>query len=606
MELGPVGEYHDRVTYSIALLLGLIVVALIFFSFEWVSSDVVALGLLLSLILTGLLPAQDAFAGFGSETVIMIFALLIMTSALVRTGMVDLIAQMILRHAGTRVNVLLAVIMLSVALLSAFISNTAAAALFLPIVIGIAAKTKVSPSRLLMPVAFASILTSSVTLISTSTNLVVSGLMTKAKLAPLGMFELAPVGIPIAVAGLLYMFFIGRKLVPDRAPADGLLEQFGVRSYFTEVLVLPNSPLVHKTIAESNLGRDLDLEVVRVLREPNQTLWPRRTMTLRAGDVLLMKGARKDVLKVKDTAGIEIRPEVQLSDPDLNTADTKLVEALVVPRSLLAGRSLRALGFRERFRMQVLGLNRHGRNVLEKLSRTVLNVGDVLLIQGRAGDITRLVDDGAVSVLNDVNERRIDRPKAWRTTLIFVGSLALAASNIMPLAVAVLVGAFATFLTRCISPSDAYREMEWRAVILIACMLALGEAMLRTGTATYLAGHVAAWTAGVSPLWLLGGFFVLTVALTQPMSNQAAAAVILPIAVQTAAHAGLNPRAFAVMIAVAASCSYLTPLEPACLMVYGPGHYRFMDFMRVGLPLTLLLLVIALLLVPLTWPLRVM
>jgi di/tricarboxylate transporter len=496
--------------------------------------------------------------------------------------------------------------LLSVALLSAFISNTAAAALFLPIVIGIAAKTKVSPSRLLMPVAFASILTSSVTLISTSTNLVVSGLMTKAKLAPLGMFELAPVGIPIAVAGLLYMFFIGRKLVPDRAPAEGLLEQFGVRSYFTEVLVLPNSPLVHKTIAESNLGRDLDLEVVRVLREPNQTLWPRRTMTLRAGDVLLMKGARTDVLKVKDTAGIEIRPEVQLSDPDLNTADTKLVEALVVPRSLLAGRSLRALGFRERFRMQVLGLNRHGRNVLEKLSRTVLNVGDVLLIQGRAGDITRLVDDGAVSVLNDVNERRIDRPKAWRTTLIFVGSLALAASNIMPLAVAVLVGAFATFLTRCISPSDAYREMEWRAVILIACMLALGEAMLRTGTAAYLAGHVAAWTAGVSPLWLLGGFFVLTVALTQPMSNQAAAAVILPIAVQTAAHAGLNPRAFAVMIAVAASCSYLTPLEPACLMVYGPGHYRFMDFMRVGLPLTLLLLVIALLLVPLTWPLRVM
>jgi di/tricarboxylate transporter len=307
---------------------------------------------------------------------------------------------------------------------------------------------------------------------------------------------------------------------------------------------------------------------------------------------------------VKDTAGIEIRPDVQLSDPDLHTADTKLVEALVVPRSLLAGRSLRSLGFRERFRMQVLGLNRHGRNVLEKLSRTVLNVGDVLLIQGRASDITRLVEDGAVSVLNDINERRIDRPKAWRATIIFTGSLALAASNIVPLPVAVLLGAFAIFLTRCISPSDAYREMEWRAVILIACMLALGEAMLRTGTAAYLASHVATWTAGVSPLWLLGGFFVLTVALTQPMSNQAAAAVILPIAVQTATHAGLNPRAFAVMIAVAASCSYLTPLEPACLMVYGPGHYRFMDFMRVGLPLTILLLVIALVLVPLTWPLQ--
>ncbi|MEO5960137.1 MAG: SLC13 family permease, partial [Opitutaceae bacterium] len=221
-------------TFSIVLLLSLVVVALILFSFEWVSSDVVALGLLLTLILTGLLPARDAFAGFGSDTVIMIFALLIMTSALIKTGIVDVVARSILRHAGTRVNALLAVIMIAVASLSAFISNTAAAALFLPIVIGIAAKAKVSPSRLLMPVAFASILTSSVTLISTSTNLVVSGLMTRAGLPGLGMFELSPVGIPIAVAGLLYMFFIGRRLIPDRTPA-GLLEEFEVRSYITEV-----------------------------------------------------------------------------------------------------------------------------------------------------------------------------------------------------------------------------------------------------------------------------------------------------------------------------------------------------------------------------------
>jgi len=596
--------HHERVTFSIALLLGLIVVALVLFSFEWVSTDVVALGLLLTLILTGLLPAKDAFAGFGSDTVIMITALLIMTSALTKTGVVDLAAQAILRHAGTRMSVLLAVIMVSVALLSAFISNTAAAALFLPIVIGLAAKAKVSPSELLMPVAFASILTSSVTLISTSTNLVVSGLMTRAGLPPLRMFELAPVGVPIAIVGLLYMFFIGRRLIPHRAPAEGLLEQFGVRPYITEVLVLPDSPLVHKTLAESNLGRDLDLEVVRVLREGNQSLWPRRTMTIRAGDVLLVKGARKDVLKVKDTAGIEIRPDVELSDPDLNSEDTSLVEALVVPRSPLAGRTLRMVNFRERYRSQVLGLYRHGRNILDKLSRTVLQVGDVLLVQGRATGITRLVDDGAASVLNAVNEPRIDRPRAWRATAIFAASLILATCNVMPLPVAVLLGAFAIFLTRCIAPADAYREIEWRVVILIACMLALGEAMMRTGTAAYLAAHVATWTSGVSPIWLLGGFFVLTVALTQPMSNQAAAAVILPIAVQTAVHAGLNPRAFAVMIAVAASCSYLTPLEPACLMVYGPGRYRFMDFIRVGAPLTILLLIVALVLVPLSWPLR--
>lgn len=590
-------------TFEIGLLLALIVVALVFFSFEWISSDVVALGLLLALIVTGLLPAKDAFAGFGSDTVLMILGLLIMTSALVKTGVVELVGRAILRHAGTRMDPLLLVVMLAVALLSAFISNTAAAAFFLPVVLGVAAKSKVSPSCLLMPVAFASILTSSVTLISTSTNLVISGLMTNAGLAPMGMFELAPVGIPISIVGIIYMFFLGRKLIPNRARPEDLLEEFGVRSYITEVLVLADSPLVGKTLAQANLGRDLDLSVVRVLREPGEYLWPRRDLVIRAGDVLLVEGARQNVLKVKDTAGIDIRPDVALSDPDLRTEDTTLVEALVVPGSRLVGRTLRSVGFRERYTLQVLGLNRHGRNMLEKLSRSILRVGDVLLIQGRTRAISALAEEGLVSVLNAVDENRAPRPRAWRAMAIFVAALVLATLNVVPLPVAVLMGAFAMFVTRCVNPTDAYREVDWRVIILIACMLALGQAMKATGAAQFLAEHVAAATADLPPRWLLAGFFILTVALTQPMSNQAAAAVILPIAIATATQLGLNPRTFVMGIAVAASCSYLTPLEPACLMVYGPGRYRFMDFVRVGAPLTLVIFAIALFLVPEVWPL---
>jgi di/tricarboxylate transporter len=310
------------------------------------------------------------------------------------------------------------------------------------------------------------------------------------------------------------------------------------------------------------------------------------------------------VLQVKDTAGIEIRPEVTLSDPDLRTEEVSLVEALVVPGSPLVGRTLRAVGFRERYGLQVLGLNRHGRNMLEKLSRTILRVGDVLLVQGRARSISRVADENLVSVLNAVSEKRIHRPRAFRAMAIFTGSLTLAASGIVPLPIAVLLGAFAVFVTRCVNPSEAYREIEWRVVILIACMLALGQAMSQTGTAQFLAGHVADATGGLSPMWLLGGFFILTVLLTQPMSNQAAAAVILPIAIQTATHVGVNPRTFVMAIAVAASCSYLTPLEPACLMVYGPGRYRFGDFVRVGGLLTLVIFVIAMMLVPKYWPLN--
>jgi di/tricarboxylate transporter len=281
-----------------------------------------------------------------------------------------------------------------------------------------------------------------------------------------------------------------------------------------------------------------------------------------------------------------------------------LVEALVVPGSRLVGRTLRSVGFRESYGLQVLGLNRHGRNLLEKLSRTVLRVGDVLLVQGRTRDITHVDDEGIVSVISSVDEKRINRPRAWRTMAIFALSLVLATVNIVPLAVAVLLGAFAVLVTRCINATDAYREVEWRAIILIACMLGLGQAMSQTGAAQFLAEHVSRATSGLSPLWLLGGFFVLTVFLTQPMSNQAAAAVILPIAIQTASHLGLNPRTFVMGIAVAASCSYLTPLEPACLMVYGPGRYQFMDFVRVGAPLTLIIFVIAMVLVPEIWPLR--
>ena len=592
-------------TFEIALLLGLIAIAVVFFSFDWVPADVVALGLLLALMLTGLLPPQKAFAGFGSETVIMILGLLIMTAALLKTGVVDIVSRVILRRVGKGLNPLLLALMVSVATLSAFISNTAAAAFFVPVAIGIAAKAGTSPSRLLMPVAFAAILTSSVSLISTSSNLVVSGLMTNAGLAPMGMFELSPVGIPIAIVGLTYMFLVGRHWIPNRTAPGDLIEGFGIRSYLTEVLVLPNSPLAGKALAETGLGADLDLNVLRIVRNKDQYLVPRSNMALQAGDVLLVEGPREEILKVKDTAGIEIKPDIRLSDPSLRSEDTALVEALVVPKSPLIGRTLRGLRFRERHGLQVLGMNRHGKNMLNKLSRIRLRVGDVLLIQGRKSNIPALNDDGLFSILEAIEEKRPNRTRAIRTGIIFGGALTLAAFKVVSLPVAMLLGAFCTFATRCVSPADAYREVEWRVIILIASMLALGETMTATGTAQYLAELVARGTAGLHPLWLLGGVFLLTVVLTQPMSNQAAAAVILPIAVQTAQQLDLNPRTFAMMIAVAASCSYLTPLEPACLMVYGPGRYRFSDFLRVGLPLVILLFALAMWLVPRYWPLAI-
>ena len=593
-------------TPQILLLLCLLAVALVLFWWERVSSEVIALGLLLALAFTGLLPLNQAFAGFGSDTVIMILGLLILTAALERTGVVELAGRAVLRHSGTDPDRLLWIVMIASAGIGAFMSNTASTAFFLPMVFGIAKKSGVRASRLLMPLAFSSIVTSSVTLVSTSTNMVVSGMITSYGLPPMGMFELAPVGIPIAVVGLVYMF-LARRFIPDRGAPAGLTEEFGVRPYLSEIVIQPGSTLAGKTLGGANFGQQLGLEVLRIIRNKKQSITPRASTALMEGDVLLVKGTQEDIVKVKDTAGVEIIADAHLSDPDLATEETALVEAALLPGSPLIGRTLKHRRFRESYGLQVLGINHHGVNIVAKLSQTLLTLGDVLLVQGRRQDIVSAHENNAFRVLGPMEQIDEIRPRRERAPLaiaIFVGVIALVTARVLSLPMAVMLGTLLVFVTRCITPPEAYARVEWKAIILIGSMLSLGAAMEHTGTAKYLATQLVSVTGSVDPFWLLTVFFALTVFLTQPMSNQAAAIVVLPFAIQTALQLGLNPRTFAMMIAVAASCSYLTPLEPACLMVYGPGRYRFTDFLKIGSVLTVLIYIVAIVLVPLVWPVK--
>jgi di/tricarboxylate transporter len=591
-------------TYQIALLFAFVGVALVLFATEWVEADVTALGVLIAMVLTGILPAEKAFAGFGSDTVIMILGLLIMTSALMRTGVMDLVGRWIVRHAGEKARRLQTVVMTSAAGLSAFMSNTAATAFFVPVTFGVAKRAKISPSKLLMPLAFATILAGTITLIGTSTNLVVSGLLTQYKLAPMGMFELAPVGIPITLAGLAYMMTLGRRIIPDRFRAEEIGgTAHSMRAYLTEVLVQPDSPLVGKTIAQSGLGRDLDLTVLRIVRNKTESIPARGDTVIKAGDVILVQGASEDILKIKDTAGIDIKADVKLADPELEDKDTGMVEMIILPGSPLIGRTLKGQRFREHYGLQVLGVNRHGEMVHRKVSLLTLHMGDVLLVQGPLAKIEEAADDPTFRLLGELSTAR---PKTRRAPIaigIFVSVLALATFEVLTLPVAMMLGALLVFATRCITPQEAYCDVEWKAIILIGSMLALGVAMESTGAAAYLSGIIVN-AVGSNPILLLSGFFFLTVFLTQPMSNQAAAIVVLPIALQTAYHLGLNPRAFGMTIAFAASCSFITPLEPSCIMVYGAGRYRFADFLKVGTLLTLIIYLIVILLVPLVWPLN--
>lgn len=589
-------------TFSIALLLVIIVVAMLLFSSERISADIVALGVLMALILTGLLPVEQAFAGFGSDAVIMIFGLLVLTAALLRTGVVENTGRLIIRRVGERPLALLAVIMIASSTLGAFMSNTASTAFFVPIVIGVARKARVNASRFLMPLAFSSILSSSVTLVSTSTNIVVSDLMQQYGLKPMGMFELAPVGIPITVAGLLYMFLIGQRLIPDRPTQDEANESLTAQTYLTEVLILPDSTLAGKTLEESGLGRDLDLTVVRVARDKEQDLAPHANLRLLAGDVLLMEGSRDEIIKIKNITGIDIKADVTLADPTLQLGDMRLVEGIILVQSPLIRRTLKNFRFRERYGLQVLAISRSGKSLTRKLSQVRLRLGDILLVQGRQPNINMLEEEGAFRVISSLEEKVHKLKHAPVAIGAFIGALLLATIKVVTLPVAVILGVLTVFLSQAISPEEAYREVEWKALILIGSMLGLGRALEYTGAAEYIARLINQIFQGMSPVWLLTAFFVITVLLTQPMSNQAAAVVIVPVALNTALQLGLNPRPFAMMIAVAASCSYLTPLEPSCLMVYGPGRYRFLDFLKVGSLLTVIVYLIAILLVPLVWP----
>ncbi|HEY7911972.1 MAG TPA: SLC13 family permease [Blastocatellia bacterium] len=588
---------------QIALVLILLVIAIVLFSLEFIPLDVVALAVLSLLLITGTLGPDDAFAGFGSDTVVMIAGLFVMTEALVRTGIVDTLGRRLQRYGGSNPIRLAIMIMLAVSLLSAFISNTAATAVFVPAVIGLARRARMSASKLLMPLAFASILTSSVTLISTSTNIVISGLMTSRGMAPMGMFELAPVGIPIAIAGLLYMFTLGMKLLPDRAE-ENIEQDYHLRDYLTELIVLPDSPLAGKSLKESKLGSDMDLTLLAIVREGGRKIVPHAGEVLQPADVLLVRARAEDILRVKDTAGLDIKPDFKLPEVAEGDGALQFVEAMIMPGSHVRGRTLNELRFRERFDLTVLAINRRGHTLHSKLSGIPLRIGDVVLLQGSPEGVRRLIAAGDFAILSDVSGLRQRSPKAKYAVAIFTVAIALGTFKLLPFAAAVVVGTLVMFLTRVITPQEAYDAVEWRILVLIGAMIAFGTAMEKTGAASYLAQTIVSFAGHYGPEVILGAFFLLTVMLTQPMSNQAAALVLLPVAIETATALQLNPRSFAMMIAVAASCSYLTPLEPSCVLVYGPGRYRFMDFFKVGALLTIVIFILAMFLVPMLWPLK--
>ncbi len=592
----------------IAITLLLLLVALVLFGTEKLPVDVVGIILVIGLVMTGVLTVNEGLSGFGDNVIVTIAGLFVLTGGLIKTGLVDLIGRRLYKISGNNEFILTALIMVVAGISASVLKNTTTTAMFLPVVIGLASRAKIPPSKLLMPLAFGAILGGSCTLIGTSTNLAVSGAMQRYGMEPYSMFELTSVGFLTFAVGLLYMLFIGRKMLPSRGGEESLTDKYQIREYISELLVLSGSPLIGKTLGEADLNHELELNVLGIIRGKEQKIAPAARERIEFNDLLIVEGKLANILNVKTEAGLEIKADFNLNDDVLEGGEVELFEVMVMRDSNLVGQTLKTLRFRQNYDLTVLAINRHGETFIEKLSEVQLRFGDVLLVQGKREEIEPLVVEREMLLLEDVSASSVRTEKRKWALAAFGLFLALSLSKVVfgyeiPLAICVLLGVLLLLATKTIRYAELYTLIDFRLLVLIACMMSFGVAMEKTGTDKYLADLIVLYFEQYGSVAVLAGFFALTVVLTQPMSNQAAALVVLPVAIKTAVVLGLNPRTFAVAITFAASFSFITPLEPACVLVYTPGRYKFMDFVRVGTILTIVVFIVAILLVPVFWKL---
>lgn len=584
---------------EIILVLALLLIAVTLFVTEKFPVDFVAVTVLGALLVLGLVTPEEGISGFSNPATITVGAMFVLSGGLQKTGALDALGRAMLRFGSNR-TVLLALIMLVIGAVSAFINNTAAVAVLLPMVLTIGRRREIAPSRLLIPLSYASQFGGVCTLIGTSTNLLVSSISAREGRGAFSMFEFAPLGLIMFGAGALYLLCFGRWVLPKRRAAQ-LTETYQLGDYLIELRLQENSPLIGKVIAGSPVwgsGATL-IEIVR----DKEKLWRPLYEPLRVGDVLLVRGKLDDLMELRDSAGLIIEPRFKLEDELLRTDDIALVETLVAPRSHLIDRTLADLNFTRRYNALVLAIQRRGQNLREKLKDIPLRFGDALLLQAPQSEIARLRSGDELIVLAEVEETGLRRRRAPLALAIIAIVVGLAAFNVLPILVTALLGCVAMVITRCISLEEAYAAIDWKIIFLLAGILPLGLAMEKTGAAQLIAMHTLSVVGSLGPVAMLAALYFLTAALTEAMSNNAAAVLLAPIALSTAANLGVDARPFLIAVCFAASTSFATPVGyQTNTMVYNAGGYRFIDFMRAGIPLNLMFWALAVYFIPKFWP----
>lgn len=588
---------------DILLVLTILVLAILLFATGWIRMDLVSLMVLLALGLTGLVSPHEAFSGFSNPAVITVAAMFVISAAIANTGATTKLGEQIMRLAGSSEPRLVLAIMLTSAGFSAFINNIGATAMMMPVVMGMAQKARIPASRLLIPLAYGSLLGGVCTMIGTPPNILMSELLFELSGESIGMFDFTPVGVPLVALGICYMVLFGRRLLPNRKSGT-LTEAYQVKEYITEVEILPDSPLDGKTISQSGFEEEFKLRVRAILRKGRKYPQPRRNRILRSGDVLFLEGNPTDILKVRKKKGLEVVPErdnpIQI---DEKHDEMVVVEASLAPTSELVGKTLKSERFAETHGLTVLAIWRSGSPVVKRVDQVVLRFGDVLLLQGPETRVMHLGKEHSFLLLGGVPKVSYFPRKGPVAIGTLVGVVLLAATGLLPIMLSATLGALILVLCRCLSIKEAYESIDWSIILLIAGTLPLGLAMEHSGAARLLADQLIGMVGPFGPWAVLCAVFFITFALTEIMSHAAAAVLVAPIAYNTALELAVSPKPFFVAVAIAASMCFMTPIShQSNALVMGPGGYRFFDYTRVGTPLNLLVWIVASLLIPLLYP----
>ena len=594
-------------TFEIVFVLALIVLAFILFVSEKFSLDVTALLILTILFTGGFLTVEEAISGFSNPAVITIALLFILSQGLQKTRILEYLIVRINKLVSQSKNLGLGVYLLTIAFASALMNNTAIVAVFMPVTIRLAHQYHMSPSKLLIPLSYAAIMGGTLTLVGTTTNLIVNAVYIENVGTPLGMFEFAKYGWITLLVGLIYVLWIAPKILPSRTVTSSLTQSYHMAGYLTEMKISEDSPLVGSTCQERNVNQSYDVIVLDIQRDGRLIAYNVGRQTLRVGDILFVKGSLESFLRMKEVEKVTLLTDEKLTQSELEQDDNILDECMVTDQSDVIGKTLREANFRKRVGAFILAIRREGLIIRKKIAHVVLHTYDTLLIYGGKRQISELEKSGKFILLGEMQADLV-KVRFWLISIVsIVLTVFLAAIGVLPILKGALISAVILMMFRVISPNEAYESIHWQVIVLIAALIPLGIVIQSSGTATYIANMIMQYVDTISPSMqpyvLFALVYFVTMVMTEVSSNTATAIIMTPIVIAITADMQFDPRPFIFGVCFAASASFSTPVGyQTNLMVYGPGGYRFSDYMKTGIPLALTFWILAILIIPTIWP----